>query len=521
MSKYTREDFDFIKELGKGAYSEVFLTKFKKTNTFYATKVIKKDFVIKEKKINTVKMEKEVLNMLDHPNIISLFCTFQDKDHLYFVLELAPGGELGSIIEKYGPLTLEAARFYMAELVNGLEFIHSKGILHRDLKPENLILTETLHLKITDFGTAKILKTTKPLTSDGEEFDEPVLYVKGTFVGTAHYVSPEILKDLPQSESSDLWALGCILYNFLTGRQLFDGESQYLIFQKITAVQEEGLVIEEDEERDEDDDETSSTPLMDPDAIDFIRQVCQFDAEKRLGSRQRGGMSELKKHPFFKGIDFSQLGQMTPPTMNAKYPGPNLSSILNGGSTSTNGLYIHHSSNNGQHHNNGSPSTPSSPVRSFKPNGHIRSLSSSSETSSSSSTASSSSGQIVIDGNLRRTVSGGSELTESLNDRWSKFLMKNENVVYTALVIKRRRFTAKKRQLILTDKPRILYIDPEKMLLKGIIPWSNELYVVKKNSREFTIQTPGRNYQLEDLSNGVDAWYDHIEEIKEQMKNNK
>lgn len=82
MSKYTREDFDFIKELGKGAYSEVFLTKFKKTGTFYATKVIKKDFVIKEKKINTVKMEKEVLNILEHPNIISLFCTFQDKDHL-------------------------------------------------------------------------------------------------------------------------------------------------------------------------------------------------------------------------------------------------------------------------------------------------------------------------------------------------------------------------------------------------------------------------------------------------------
>ena len=409
------------------------------------------------------------------------------------------------------------------------------------------------------------------MTSDGEEFEEPVLYVKGTFVGTAHYVSPEILKDLPQSECSDIWALGCILYHFLTGRQLFDGESQYLIFQKITAVQEEGLFIEDEED-------------LDSDAVDFIRQVCQFDAEKRLGSRQRGGMSELKKHPFFKGIDFSQLGQETPPLINSKYPGPNLSH-LNGASNHL--LHI----NNG---NNGSssltitttPSSPNSPFR--RTNGHIRSLSSSSE--SSSSTGSSSSGQIVIDGYLRRTVSGGSELTESLNDRWSKFLMKNENVVYTALVIKRRRFTAKKRQLILTDKPRILYIDPEKMLLKGIIPWSNELYVVKKNSREFTIQTvstswiimiewkyfvmngihglkfryewnsifvgnllefiefcefvkkfeiyyeffkffglrnlihvkqPGRNYQLEDLSNGVDAWYDHIEGIKEQMKSNK
>ncbi|EFC39666.1 3-phosphoinositide-dependent protein kinase-1 [Naegleria gruberi] len=394
MSKYTREDFDFLKQLGKGAYSEVFLTKYKKSGTHYATKVIKKDFVIKEKKINTVKMEKEVLNMLSHPNIISLFCTYQDKDHLYFVLELAPGGELAGIIEKYGPLSLDASRFYMAELIMGLEHIHSKNILHRDLKPENLILSEDLHLKITDFGTAKILKLTKPLTSDGEEFEEPVLYVKGTFVGTAHYVSPEILKDLPQSESSDIWALGCILYNFLTGKQLFDGESQYLIFQKITAIEREGLIIDDEED-------------LDPVAVDFIRQVCAFEAENRLGSRQRGGMSSLKQHPFFEGINFDVLQQMVPPLINERY-------------------------------------------------------------------------------------------AVSLNDRWSKFLMKNENVVYTALVIKRRRFTAKKRQLILTDKPRILYIDPEKMIVKGIIPWSNELYVVKKNSREFHIQT--------------------VEEVKEQQK---
>ena len=307
-------------------------------------------------------------------------------------------------------------------------------------------MSEDLHLKITDFGTAKILKLTKPLTSDGEEFEEPVLYVKGTFVGTAHYVSPEILKDLPQSESSDIWALGCILYNFLTGKQLFDGESQYLIFQKITAIEREGLIIDDEED-------------LDPVAVDFIRQVCAFEAENRLGSRQRGGMSSLKQHPFFEGINFDVLQQMVPPLINERYAGPNLSFI------------------NGSHVSNDSIDTN---VRNFR-----------SSVSTASSSSSPTTSGIVLDGNLRSTISGASssDLTVSLNDRWSKFLMKNENVVYTALVIKRRRFTAKKRQLILTDKPRILYIDPEKMIVKGIIPWSNELYVVKKNSREFHIQT--------------------------------
>lgn len=306
-------------------------------------------------------------------------------------------------------------------------------------QPENLILTEDLHLKITDFGTAKILKSSK-IISDGEEFEEPLLYVKGTFVGTAHYVSPEILKDLPQSESSDIWALGCILYNFLVGKQLFEGESQYLIFQKITAVEQEGIIIEEEED-------------LDPDAVDFIRQVCRFDAEQRLGSKQMGGMAVLKQHSFFKGINFDALQQMVPPLINENYPGPNISII--GGNPLTN--------------DHGS---------------------SSSRSSLSSPSSSGSSSGLLIEGNLRSTISlASTDVIGSLNDRWSKFLMKSENVVYTALVIKRRRFTAKKRQLILTDKPRILYVDPEKMALKGIIPWSNELYVIKKNAREFTIQT--------------------------------
>ncbi|KAL9656505.1 hypothetical protein ABK040_005269 [Willaertia magna] len=474
MSKYVKEDFDFIKQLGKGAYSEVYLTKFKRDGKLYATKIIKKDFIIREKKTKTVKLEKDVLNMLSHPNIISLFCTYQDKDNLYFALEVASGGELASIIEKFGPLTTEAARFYLAELIVGLEYMHSKGVLHRDLKPENLLLTEDYHLKITDFGTAKILQPiiqqNNDENDDGEEETKLNQYVKGTFVGTAHYVSPEVLKDMPQSEAMDIWALGVILYNFLTGRYLFDGESQYLIFQKITNLEREALEIEDEEDLDED-------------AIDFIRKVVVFNPNERLGSTFNGGYKKLKKHSFFKGINFETLQETIPPRINEKYPTPLLSL--------------------------------DSPT--------LNDLSSSRSSISSSTSTNSLNSPTTSESFFRGTIASSSTSTiiESLNDRWSKFLMKGESVVYTNLVIKRRRFTAKKRQLILTDKPRLLYVDAEKMILKGIIPWSNELYVIKKNSRDFNIQTPGRNYQLEDLGNNADAWYDKIEEVKEKCKHKK
>jgi 3-phosphoinositide dependent protein kinase-1 len=132
---FSKDDFEFGPQLGEGAFSKVILTTFKHTGKKYATKVIQKQLILRENKIKTVKMEKQVLHMMDHPNIIKLFCTYQDKDNLYFALELAPGGELFSYISKYGPLSIEAARFYTAEIVNGLEYMHGLGIIHRDLKP--------------------------------------------------------------------------------------------------------------------------------------------------------------------------------------------------------------------------------------------------------------------------------------------------------------------------------------------------------------------------------------------------
>jgi len=394
----TKDDFEFGEELGKGAYSTVVLTTFKKTGVKYATKEIEKKLIIKENKVNTVKIEKQVLHMMDHPNIIKLFCTFQDSNNLYFALEFAPGGEMFDILTKYGPFTVEATRFYTAEIINGLEYMHSLNIIHRDMKPENLILNQQMHLKITDFGTARILENGTDMIKDNSDIQRR--QSKQTFCGTANYVSPEVLNNAPCKNGSDLWALGCIIFQFLTGYHAFSGDSDYLIFQKIL-------------------NRRIDFPDNFPsDAKSLVEELLHINPDDRLGARP-GGYAELKAHPFFNGIDWNTLHLQTPPRIK--------------------------------------------PLSAMPP--QIRDAS-----------------------------------------KFNSFLLKNEKIQFHSLVIKRRRMTSKKRQLILTDRPRFFYVDEQKMTLKGVIPWSKDLSVQVKSNKDFIIQTPGRNYILEDLWDNAEQW---------------
>ncbi|KAL0488072.1 3-phosphoinositide-dependent protein kinase [Acrasis kona] len=414
-----KDDFIFEDELGAGAYSRVVLTTFRATGKKYATKIIQKSFVLREKKVKTVQMEKKVLNIMDHENIIKLFCTYQDKDNLYFALELAPGGEMFSYLSKYGPFTFEAAQFYTAEIVNGLEYMHGLGIIHRDLKPENIIFTKDMHAKITDFGTAKMRQSgTTPTSPEEDEVNSPKQSEQSrqTFCGTAEYVSPEVLTSKPVTEGADLWALGCMIYQFFTGKYPFKGESTYLMFQSI----QKGEI-----------DFPQHFPMA---ARDLVVRLLKLEPEDRLGMGP-DGYKYLKSHSFFEGINFSTLSQITPP------------SIV--------------------------------PKDSFTDN----------------------------------VLSNSQEIE---NDRWSLFLLKNENVFYSRLIIKRRRLTAKRRQLIVTDRPRLLYIDPDTMALKGIIPWSAQLWVQKKSDRDFVVHTPNRKYVLESLDDGADGWINAIETLQKR-----
>lgn len=216
-------DFVFKQELGHGSYSTVYKAVDRtNVNRVYAIKVCSKQHIIKENRVKYVTIEKNTLNLLTrarHPGIVKLHYTFHDEENLYFVLDYAPGGELLSLLHRMRTFSELWARHFTCQLIDAMQFIHSQGIIHRDLKPENLLLNGEGRLMITDFGTATSTE------SRGS-----------SFVGTAEYVSPELLLHNQCGVSSDIWALGCMIYQFLQGQPPFRGENELQTFEKTVSL---------------------------------------------------------------------------------------------------------------------------------------------------------------------------------------------------------------------------------------------------------------------------------------------
>ncbi|GAC96489.1 AGC/NDR protein kinase [Pseudozyma hubeiensis SY62] len=151
------KDFDILKPISKGAFGSVFLAKKRTTGDYYAIKVLKKSDMIAKNQITNVKAERMILMTQNQsPFVVKLFFTFQSADFLYLVMEYLPGGDCASLCKVLGGLSEEWARQYIAEVVIGLQHLHSKGVVHRDLKPDNLLIDQKGHLKLTDFGLSKI-----------------------------------------------------------------------------------------------------------------------------------------------------------------------------------------------------------------------------------------------------------------------------------------------------------------------------------------------------------------------------
>mmetsp|Transcript_36789 Transcript_36789/g.67910 ORF Transcript_36789/g.67910 Transcript_36789/m.67910 type:complete len:465 (-) Transcript_36789:165-1559(-) len=434
-----RKDFEFTDLLGEGSYAKVYLAIRKNDKKQYAAKIVDKSHVIKHKKIEAVMQEKKVLTSCDHPSIVHLHFAFQDKYSFYFMLELVPNGELFDLIQRLGKLPNPVARFYAAEIINVLEYLHSKGIIHRDLKPENLLLTKERHLKLTDFGTAGILKKNE---IDGVDISNEA----DSCVGTAEYVSPEVLDGKKQSPACDLWSLGCIVYHMLVGKPPFRGASEYLTFQKVMECKPP---YPED---------------IDSVAKDLISKLLVLEPSKRLGAEN---LEQLKSHEFFKDIDWKKLTFSPVPKWREPVPSNLLMSQTN---------------------------FPLSP------------------------NAAAESGTLT-------PISEGKSGTEKLDkpaetskDKWTQFLIHNEKPVFTGL-IQKRSFSgvglfAKKRQLILTSFPRILYVDPQQMKLRGEIPWSENIVAELKNRKNFVLHTKGKQYNICCLSHEADAWVSAIRKLK-------
>jgi 3-phosphoinositide dependent protein kinase-1 len=284
-------DFVFGRTLGEGSYSTVVLATDRQTLKEYAVKILDKKHIIKEKKIKYVNIEKDTLNrLIEHPGIVRLYYTFQDSTSLYYVLDIASGGELLGVLKKIGSFDEECTRFYGAQILDAIEHMHNRGVIHRDLKPENVLLDDQMHIKITDFGTAKLLPDPrKPKESSMSNDISGVVGIGDeestrarSFVGTAEYVSPELLTDKNACKASDLWAFGCIIYQLLTGRPPFKAGNEYLTFQKIV-----GLDYE-------------FPPGFPSSARDLVERLLVLDPQMRLS------IEHIKNHEFFDGIKWGR-----------------------------------------------------------------------------------------------------------------------------------------------------------------------------------------------------------------------
>lgn len=253
-------DFEILNELGEGNFSSVIHVALKKNKEKeFAIKVIQRDTIERMKKRhpnihNEILMEKRILNKLRHPGIVKLYNTFQDYNALYFLMEYLGGIDLWSFLhdmdskkkksEDLDPIYFNEndkayrdklrsgyqlglyssfLRYFVAQILSILEYMHQKGIVHRDLKPENIILTPTGQLKLIDFGTCKDLIETD---LNGQEF-----------VGTPEYMCPEIITSSKKKHNirteADLWSLGVIIYQFLFGSTPFVSNSPFLVFLKV------------------------------------------------------------------------------------------------------------------------------------------------------------------------------------------------------------------------------------------------------------------------------------------------
>ncbi len=290
-TKLSMSMFENLDQLGEGNYSSVFKVRFRKTGELFALKVISKDKASRMSRRhpnlhNEIKMEKRAMLRMNHPNVAKLHGTMQDVSSLYMIAELCEGGELWAKMrfgrESMVSLRPSMARFYIAQLVNILEYLHRNGIIHRDLKPENLLLCpdpssegRIEYVKVIDFGTA---------------YDTQITDLNGPnkFVGTPEYMSPEAIsaKQDP-TYALDIWSFGCTLFQLHSGRIPFKGNSPYLSFLKVQALA------------------YSPPDYFEEDLLDLLRQTLQEKPDDRLGALDF--CASLKAHKYFEGIDFARL----------------------------------------------------------------------------------------------------------------------------------------------------------------------------------------------------------------------
>jgi serine/threonine protein kinase len=315
------QSFVKLKLLGKGDVGKVYLVLLKGTQKLYAMKVLTKEKMIARNKVKRVLTEREILATANHPFIVTMYASFQTANRLYFIMEYCEGGEFFRVLQRQPKKRLkeEAAKFYAAEVVLALEYLHHMGFIYRDLKPENILMRGDGHIALTDFDLSKQAHPVSPRVVEQSSSllekiknsfgnkrqkkhkldivdSEPVLpYATNSFVGTEEYIAPEVIRGVGHSSAVDWWTLGILIHEMIYGTTPFKGSYSDETFSKIISG---NIKLRED------------LPIS-SECKDIMKKLLKRDPSKRLG--HENGASDVKKHPWFHDINFALIRNEKPP----------------------------------------------------------------------------------------------------------------------------------------------------------------------------------------------------------------
>lgn len=214
--------YELGRTIGEGSFAKVKYARNVETGEKVAIKILDKEKILQHQMVEQIKREISTMKMIRHPNVVQLFEVMASKTKIYLVLEFVNGGELFDKIVHRGKLKEDEARSYFQQLINAVDFCHSRGVFHRDLKPENLLLDSKGNLKVSDFGLSAL---SQQVHEDG---------LLHTACGTPNYVAPEVINDKGYSgATADLWSCGVILYVLMAGFLPFDEQNLVSLYKKI------------------------------------------------------------------------------------------------------------------------------------------------------------------------------------------------------------------------------------------------------------------------------------------------
>ncbi|XP_015581252.2 serine/threonine-protein kinase tricornered isoform X1 [Ricinus communis] len=314
------DDFELLTMIGKGAFGEVRVCRENTTGHVYAMKKLKKSEMLRRGQVEHVRAERNLLAEVDSNCIVKLYCSFQDEEFLYLIMEYLPGGDMMTLLMRKDTLTEDEARFYVAETVLAIESIHKHNYIHRDIKPDNLLLDRYGHLRLSDFGLCKpldcstiqegdfsVVNNSVNGTAQNEErpaapkrtqqeqlkhWQKNRRMLAYSTVGTPDYIAPEVLLKKGYGMECDWWSLGAIMYEMLVGYPPFYSDDPMSTCRKIVNWRTHLKFPEE--------------ARLSREAKDVISKLL-CNVNQRLGTK---GADELKAHPWFNGVEWDKLYHM-------------------------------------------------------------------------------------------------------------------------------------------------------------------------------------------------------------------